>query len=146
MWMEEEGDWPASRTREMFDAWFDAEITDTVIDLVPEHPLTETDVELADLGEAFHLCAWCDLEIEKGQGRFVGFTLADRDRFAHRAGLTLSLVIGHDRVLIGVVTPEESQEAADGNDLVFRACSSRCEKAVRKVVPKALNKMPAMSQ
>jgi ribosomal protein L24E len=144
MWMEEPDDWPAPRTREMFDAWFDAEITDTVIDLVPEHPLTEADVELADLGEAFHLCAWCDLEIENGQGRFVGFELADRDRFAHRAGLTLSLPIGHERVLIGVVTPDESQEAADGDDLVFRACSSRCEKAIRKVVPKALKKMPAM--
>ena len=144
MWMEEAEDWPVPRTREMFDAWFDVEITDTVIDLVPEYPLTEADVELADLGEAFHLCAWCDLEIEKGQGRFVGFKLADRDRFAHRAGLTLSLLIGRDRVLIGVVTPEDSKEAGDGDDLVFRACSSRCEKAIRKVVPKALKKMPAM--
>jgi ribosomal protein L24E len=144
MWMEEPDDWPVPRTREMFDAWFDAEITDTVIDLVPEHPLTEIDVELADLGEAFHLCAWCDLEIEKGQGRFVGFKLADRDRFADRAGLTLSLPIGRERVLIGVVTPEESPEAVDGDDLVFRACSSRCEKAIRKLVPKALKKMPAM--
>ena len=79
MWMEEEDDWPAPRTREVFDAWFDAEITDTVFDLAPDEPLTETDGELADLSEAFHFCAWCDLEIEEGQGRFVGFKLPDRE-------------------------------------------------------------------
>jgi ribosomal protein L24E len=144
MWMEAEDDWPASRTREMFDAWFDAEITDTVIDLVPEEALTETDVELADLAEAFQLCAWCDVPIEQGQGRFVPFQLAHRDRFAHRAGLTLSLLVGHGRTVVGAVTPDDSKEAADGDDIVFRACSSRCEKAIRKVVPKALRKAAAM--
>jgi len=144
MWMEAEDDWPASRTREMFDAWFDAEITDAVIDLVPEQPLTQTDVELADLSEAFHLCAWCDVAIEESQGRFVAFKLPQRDRFAHRAGLTLSLLVGHGRTIMGAVTPEDSKEAADGDDIVFRACSSRCEKAIRKVVPKALRKATAM--
>ena len=141
MWMEEEDDWPAARTREMFDAWFGAEITDTVIDLVPEQPLTETDAELADLNEALHFCAWCELEIEAGPGRFVGFKLEDRDRFADRAGLTLSLRINPERSVMGIVTPDDSEEAANGDDLVFRACSSRCEKAIRKVVPKALRKI-----
>jgi hypothetical protein len=138
MWMVEEDDWPAPRTREMFDAWFDAEITDTVVDLVPDEPLTQTDVEIADLGEAFQFCAWCDVEIEKSEGRFVGFKLADRDRFAGRAGLTVSLPIGDERSLLGAMTPDDSQEAQDGEDLVFRACSSRCGKAIRKAVPKTL--------
>jgi len=141
MWMEEEDDWPAARTREMFDAWFGAEITDTVIDLVPEQPLTETDAELADLNEALHFCAWCELEVEAGPGRFVGFKLEDRDRFADRAGLTLSLRINPERSVTGIVTPDDSEEAVSGDDLVFRACSSRCAKAIRKVVPKALRKI-----
>ena len=34
MWMEREADWPAERTREMFDAWFAVEVTDTVVDVV----------------------------------------------------------------------------------------------------------------
>jgi hypothetical protein len=144
MWMEPEDDWPAPRTREMFDAWFDAEITDTVFDLVPEQALTETDVELADLHDALRLCAWCDLEIEEGEGRFVGFKLPDRDRFAHRAGLTVSLRISSERSVMGVVSPEESDEAEEGEDLVFRACTSRCEKAIRKAVPKALRKKPVL--
>jgi ribosomal protein L24E len=143
MWMEEEDDWPAPRTREMFDAWFDAEITDTVFDLAPDEPLTEADGELADLSEAFRLCAWCDLEIEEGQGRFVGFKLPDRDRFADRAGLTVSLRIDDELSLLGVVTPDNSPEAEDGTDLAFRACSSRCEKAIRKAVPRALRKAGA---
>lgn len=33
----------------MFDSWFDAEMTDTVIDLAPDEPLTDEDVELEDL-------------------------------------------------------------------------------------------------
>jgi ribosomal protein L24E len=144
MWMEPEDDWPSPRTREMFDAWFDAEITDTVFDLVPEQALTETDVELADLHDALRLCAWCDLEIEEGEGRFVGFKLPDRDRFAHRAGLTVSLRISSEHSVMGVVSPEESEEAEEGEDLVFRACTSRCEKAIRKAVPKALRKKPVM--
>ena len=142
MWMEEEDQWPAPRTREMFEAWFDAAITDTVFDLVPDQPLTETDVELADLHDAFQFCAWCDLRIEQGDGRFVGFQLPRRDQFAHRAGLTLLLRVDADRSLLGAVTPEESEEAVNGDDLVFRACSSRCEKALRKIVPKLLRKLP----
>ena len=142
-WMEGEDGWPAPRTREMFDAWFDAEITDTVFDLVPEEPMTETDVELADISDALHFCAWCDLEIEEGQGRFVGFRLSDRDRFADRAGLAVSLRIDRDRSVLGMVAPDNSTEA-DGEDLGFRACSSRCEKALRKAVPKALRKTPPL--
>lgn len=141
MWMEAEDDWPAPRTREMFDAWFDAEVTDTVIDLVPEQPLTETDAEVADLTYALAYCAWCELEIEEGQGRFAGFKVADRDRFAHRVGLTVPIPIDDDQVLIGVVPMADSEEARAGYDLLFRVCTSRCEKAVHKAVPKALRRL-----
>lgn len=143
MWMDAEDTWPTPRTREMFDAWFDAELTDTVIDLVPEQPLTQIDVESADLDEALHFCAWCDLEIDEGQGRFVGFTLEHRDQFAHRFGLTLPLNIGRERMILGVVKPDDPRLPAEADDLVFRVCTSRCEKALRKVVPGALKKLSA---
>ena len=85
-WMEDEADWPAPRTRDMFDQWFAAEVTESVFDLDPEEPLTETDVELADLAAAFHTCAWCELELEKTEGHYTGFPLADRERFAAGRG------------------------------------------------------------
>jgi len=139
-WMDHEDDWPAPRTREMFDAWFDAELTDSVFDLVPEQPLTQTDVELADLDYAVHHCAWCDVELEPDAGRFVGFALEDRERVSHREGLVLSLSIDEERVTYGVLSQADSDEARAGEDLVFRVCTSRCEKGLRKAVPKALRK------
>jgi hypothetical protein len=138
MWMESEDDWPKPRTRKMFDAWFAVEMTDTVYDLVEDQPLTQRDVELADLDDALHRCAWCDIEVDEEAGRYVGFKLADRDRFAHRAGLVVPLRIDDERVIIGIVAPPDSSATAAGDDLVFRACTSRCEKAIRKAVPKAL--------
>ena len=139
-WMENENDWPAPRTREMFDAWFDAELTDSVFDLVPEQPLTQTDVELGDLDYAIHHCAWCDLDLEPEAGRFVGFALEGRERVSHREGLVLSLPIDEERVVHGVLSQADSDEARAGEDLVFRVCTSRCEKGLRKAVPKALRK------
>jgi len=144
-WTEDESGWPASRTRAMFDQWFAAELTETVIDLDPEEPLTETDVELADLAEAFQTCAWCGLELEKEDGRTTGFPLANREPFASREGLVLPIQIDKDDVLTGIVTPRDSDDARDGNDLLFRVCSSRCEKAIRKLVPKALRRMVVSS-
>ena len=143
MWMEAEDDWPTPRTREMFDAWFDAEITDTVIDLVPEEPLNQTDAEVGELSYALGHCAWCELEIEEGQGRFAEFKLADRERFAHREGLTVPVRIDDEQILIGIVPMADSEEALAGYDLLFRVCTSRCEKAVRKVIPKALRRAQA---
>jgi hypothetical protein len=35
----------------------------------------------------------------------------------------------------------DSDEAKAGDDLLFRVCTTRCEKAIRKAVPKALRKM-----
>jgi len=141
-WMEQEEDWPPDRTREMFDAWFDAVVTDAVVDLAPEEPLTETDMELADLDVAMHTCAWCGRELEnKAEGRFSGFTIKDRERLAHRQGLVLDLLVRKDRVVAGVVTPADSQEAQSGDDLVFRVCSRACEQPLKKLVPPALRKL-----
>jgi hypothetical protein len=144
MWMDAEDTWPTPRTRELFDAWFDAELTDTIVDLVPEQPLTQIDVETADLDEALHFCAWCDLEIDEGEGRFVGFELEHREKLAHRFGLTLPLNIGRERMILGIVSPDKSHAAGEVDDLVFRVCTRRCEKAIRKVVPKALKKLSAV--
>ncbi len=137
-WMESEDDWPPNRTREMFDAWFDAELTDAVYDLVPDHPLTHEQVELADLDYTIQHCAWCEAEVEPEAGRLVGFKLVDRSRIAHREGLTIALALDEERVVLGVVSPAESEPARAGEDVLFRACTSRCEKAIRKVVPKAM--------
>jgi hypothetical protein len=139
-WMEDEKDWPPDRTREMFDEWFDGVVTDAVVDLAPEEPLTETDMELADLDVAMHTCAWCGRELEKGEGRFSGFTLEDRERLANRQGLVLDVLVRTDRVVTGVVTPADSQEAQAGDDVLFRVCSRACERPLKKLVPAALRK------
>jgi hypothetical protein len=139
-WMLDGEDWPKPLTREMFNAWFDSEVTDSVFDLTPEEPLTQADVEGADLDTAVHRCAWCDIEIDEGAGRFVGFSLADRGPWAHREGLVLPLAVDKERVVIGIMSQADSGAARAGEDVVFRACTSRCEKAIRKAVPKALRK------
>ena len=140
-WMQMEEDWPTPLTREMFDAWFEADVTDSVFDLTPEEPLTQADVEADDLASAVQRCAWCDIEVDDGAGRFVAFGLPDRSRLAHREGLTLPLIIDDERVVIGIMSRADSTKATAGEDLLFRACTSRCEKAIRKAVPKALRKM-----
>jgi hypothetical protein len=139
-WMTQESDWPAPLTREMFDAWFSVELTDSVFDLTPEEPLTQADVDLEELADAASRCAWCDLELDEDAGRAVVFKLPDRDRFAHRAGLTLPLVVDDERVVTGIMSLEDSDEAKADGDVLFRACTSRCEKAIRKAVPRALRK------
>ena|SRR5438034_1015017 len=144
-WMESEDDWPAPRTREMFDQWFEAEVSDSVIDLDPDEPLTETEIELADLATACHMCAWCELELEDSDGRTAGFPLADREPFASRESMTLPVPIDEETVVLGIVTPRDSDDARAGNDVIFRVCSSRCEKALRKTVPKALRRMTQAS-
>ncbi len=141
-WMLQDEDWPKPLTREMFDAWFNAEMTDTVIDLAPDEPLTEADMDLEDLDMALHTCAWCERELEEGEGRFTGFKLADRERLAHREGRVLSLLVGKERVVTGVVTPAASEAARTGDDLVFRVCATRCEKPLKKLVPRALRNRP----
>ena len=139
-WVQDDEDWPKPLTREMFDAWFDSELTDSVFDLTPEEPLTEAEVEESELAFAVRHCAWCDIEVDESGGRFVPFKLADRGRLADREGLVVPLAVGEERVVTGVMSLADSDAARAGEDIVFRACTSRCEKALRSVVPKALQK------
>ena len=140
-WVLSDEKWPAPRTREMFDEWFDAEITSAVFDLTPDEPLTQQQVELIDLEEAVSRCAWCEIDLVEGAGRVVGFKVADADRFAEREGLTVPIPIDEDRIVVALVPPRDSEPARAGEDLVFRACSTRCERALRSVVPKALRRL-----
>jgi hypothetical protein len=138
-WMTDEESWPTPLTRDMFDAWFGVELTDSVFDLTPEEPLTEQEMELSDVQYAMQHCAWCEIELDEGAGRIVGFNLTNRDQFAHRAGLTLPLIVDKERIVTGVMPPPGIlDEGAD--DVMFLACTSRCEKLIRKVVPKALRR------
>ena len=141
MWVDDEDSWPKPRTRQLFDSWFDAALTLSVVDLAPDEPLTQSDIDVADLHDAMMHCAWCEIEVEPEAGRLIGLTLPDRDRFAHRQGLVLPVLIRNDRIVTGIMTLETSQEAANGEDLIFRACPSRCEKLIRKTVPKALKRV-----
>jgi hypothetical protein len=140
-WMIDDATWPTPLTRELFDAWFDIEVIDSVCDLTPEEPLTQGDVEALELDEALHRCSWCDIAVEEGEGHFVGFTLADRSSFIHREGLVVPVRIDDERVVIGVMSRADSEWARNGEDFLFRACTSRCEKALRSAIPKALRKM-----
>jgi hypothetical protein len=142
-WMENEADWPSPRTRAMFDQWFEAEITECVFDLDPGELLTEDEIEMADLAHASHTCAWCELALDDGEGRTTGFALPDREPLAAREGLVLPVIVDRETVLVGIMKPRDSEEARAGTDLVFHVCSSRCEKALRKFVPKALRRMTA---
>ena len=140
-WNEDEATWPAQRTRELFDRWFDAELTETVVDLIPEEPLTASDMEHAVVADVLQHCAWCDLELEPTEGRNVTLTVPERERLASREGLSLTLFVDEERALAGIVTTEDSPAAAAGEDLIFRACSSRCEKLIRKEAPRALRRL-----
>lgn len=112
-WMEAETTWPQPRTREMFDEWFDTELVDAVVDLVPDEPLTEAEVEGADIDYALHHCAWCDIELEAEDLRAVGLALPDRELLAVREGFTI-VVPASDRPLIGIMSTPDSPAAMEG--------------------------------
>jgi hypothetical protein len=50
-------------------------------------------------------------------------------------------MVDDERLVMGVMSRADSDAARAGEDLVFRACTSRCEKGIRKAVPKALRKV-----
>jgi hypothetical protein len=137
-WVVDESTWPAGRTREMFDAWFASEIGDAVVDLDPEEPLTEGDVDEAEMEIAFNTCAWCDAEIDEEQGRTVGFALPDRSRLSHREGRVWAVGVGKRRFVTGIISRIESAAAAGGDDILYRACSRRCERLLNKMMPRAI--------
>jgi hypothetical protein len=137
-WSLDERQWPANRTREMFDEWFGAVLAESIIDLAPDDPLTEEDMDLVDLETAMHTCGWCRSELEPELARMTTFKLVNRDRFEEREGRILSLLIGRERIVDAVVTPQDSKPAGEGADLIVAACSRRCEKQLLKTVPRAL--------
>jgi len=142
-WSTEESQWPAERTRKMFDEWFDAELVDSIIDLVPDDPLTEDDMDLLDLDDAMSHCAWCERELEVDDGRMVTCKLSNRDLFEHREGRIILLAVGSGRSVAGLVTPRDSEPARENADVIFRACSRACEKRLSTKVPTALQALEA---
>jgi hypothetical protein len=44
-----------------------------------------------------------------------------------------------------VMTPADSESASDEADLLFTACSRRCEKSLLKTVPRALSDLASQS-
>lgn len=142
-WMEDEATWPAQRDRAMFDQWFEAETAGTVVDLDPEAPLTDADMDAAALQTAMSQCAWCEqeLDLEFGEGRTLGFRLENREPLAHREGLVLTLRVDRKRFVTGAVTPPDSDLARDTGDVIFLACSRRCEKRLEESVPRALREL-----
>lgn len=140
-WSTDESTWPDPLTRELFDAWFDAELTDAVLDLTPDEPISEAAAEGAAIDDVLIHCAWCDLEIGEDESRVVGIPVPQRDRLASRDGLTLTLFADDKQPLTGILAMLDSPAALSGEDLVFRACSSRCEKLIRKKAPPALSRL-----
>jgi hypothetical protein len=137
-WMTDELTWPADRTRAMFDAWFDVRLGDTVVDLVPDDPLTDDDMDAADVEAAIHECAWCGAALEEEQGRLAGFAIDRPERLAHRAGRIFDVVVNRNRVVTGILSPPQSEPAQAGDDIVFKTCSRDCERALKSAVPRAL--------
>ena len=140
-WSEDSATWPEPRTRELFDSWFGSELTDSVIDLTPEEPLSEDDLELTAVDEALHRCAWCDLELDSNTARRVGIGIANREPLASREGCVIVLTTRDNQPLAGILTTRDSPMAAAGDDLLFSACTSRCEKLIRKEAPRALRRL-----
>jgi hypothetical protein len=144
MWMIADDCWPAPRTRDMFDAWFDVELNDSVFDLTPEEPLTQAEVDEADLAEMMQRCASCGIELAENDGRLTGFKLANRTLYKPFEGRVLPLAIDDSdnaEIVLTIVTSRDSAAAKEGHDVVVRVCSSRCEKVMRSVVPKALRRL-----
>ena len=137
-WVVDESVWPAGRTREMFDAWFASEVGDAVVDLDPDEPLTEEDVDAEELDLALHTCAWCEAGLDEERSRTVGFALPDPSLLSHRQGRVWAVGVGKRRYVTGIVALPASDAAADRADVIYRACSRRCERLLHKVMPKAI--------
>ena len=71
-WSLAENDWPPSRTREMFNQWFDVELNASVYDLTPEEPLTQTQVDLEDLHAHRDDVRRADLTWNRAKGNWSG--------------------------------------------------------------------------
>lgn len=144
-WMLDDKTWPAERTRMHFDAWFAAEVTTAVYDLVAGDPLTQDDVDIEDLEHTMNHCAWCGIELEDTEPRYVGFKLPDRERYAAYEGRMVPFAIDEERYLAGIMPAADSERARAGDDVIVVVCSSRCEKGVRKAIPRVLRKLRGRS-
>ena len=148
-WHLEEDRWPAPLTREMFDAWFEVELCASVYDLDPAEPMTQGEVDSLDLAEALEVCAGCGIEVDPEDARFAGFKVAEPERLDPWRGRVLPLSIDDEHTVLCIPRLPTSPETDADDDLLVRVCSSQCEKAVRKVVPKALRQLfrrPASDQ
>jgi hypothetical protein len=140
-WDDDGAHWPVSRTREMFEAWFEVELCLAVYDLDDGEPLTQHDMDAHDLAEALTTCAVCGISVAEGEGRFAGFKVSDPEQVALWKGRVMPLAIDEGQVMLCLVPPEHADEFDAEDDVVVRVCSSGCEKGVRKVVPKALRRL-----
>ena len=136
-WSEDDTEWPADRSREMFDQWFEVVVGQGVVDLDEDVPLTEADLDAEDLAYATNVCAWCGTELTDG-GREVAFGVSDRARIDDRAGRVIEVPVDDEHAPLGVVPDAESR--VPGEDVVFHACSRDCMQALRKHVPPALKR------
>jgi hypothetical protein len=138
---EAEDDWPSDLTRDLFESWFEVSIAHSVVDLAPEEPMTEDEVDEATLAAALGTCAWCGLVLDAEDGRVTGIEIRDPEMFGDRQGRVVAIPVEGDQVVMGIVPLEDSDATRAGHGLVFRICATRCEKILRKSVSRALRRL-----
>jgi len=118
----------------MFDEWFETELADAVVDLVPEDALSEDDLETLDVQAALTSGAWCGGELPDRSGRLVAFELPHRELFEAREGRVLDLLARNPaRIVRGIVTPRESDSVRDGGGSPLPRLQPRLRAAHRAV-------------
>ena len=140
-WMEDESDWPAARTRELFDAWFEVTLGSGVIDLDPDTPLTDDEVDAEEAAHAMTMCAWCGDELPESPV-MLPFAVTDQAWLEDLRGRVLTVLIDDAHVATGVV-PADEEDHALGEDVVFYACSPECAQSLTTHVPPALDRRRA---
>ena len=140
-WMDDESGWPAEPTRELFDAWFEVTLGAGVIDLDPDEPLTDDEVDAEEAAHAMTMCAWCGAELPDSP-MMMPFAVADQAWLEELHGHVLTVLIDDEHVATGVV-PADEEDHALGEDIVFYACSQECAQALKKHVPPALERRRA---
>lgn len=140
-WMEDESDWPAGRNRELFDDWFEVTLGSGVIDLDPDAPLTDDEVDAEDAAHAMTMCAWCGAELPECPA-MLSFAVTNRAWLEELRGRVLTVLIDEEHVATGVV-PADEEDHALGEDVVFYACGPECVQTLKKHVPPALKRRHA---
>lgn len=135
-WLEDEATWPEGRSLEMFRAWFDVTLGQGVVDLDPEAPITEDELDAEEVAYAMNICAWCGTELTN-HGREVPIAVSDVSWLEERRGSAVQIDVDEEHAPIGVVPPVEGEEAPRP-EIVFHVCSRECMQAITKRVPPAL--------